>query len=124
VTVLSHPLPVITGSASVCAGSAGNSYATTAGMTGYTWTVSAGGTINSGSGTNTISVTWNTAGAQTVSVNYTNAGNCTASSPTVYPVAVNALPVPAITGPASICAGSAGNSYATTAGMTGYTWTI
>ena len=57
-------------------------------MTGYLWTVSAGGTLNTGAGTNSISVTWNTSGPQTVSVNYTN-GTCTAASATVYNVNVN-----------------------------------
>ena len=65
-----------------------------------------------------MTVTWNTSGAQTVSVNYTNANSCTAASPTVYNVTVNALPVPTITGPASACVSSTGNVYTTTAGMT------
>jgi hypothetical protein len=61
-------------------------------MTNYTWIVSAGGTITAGGGTgnNTVTVTWNTTSAQTVSVNYTNSNSCTASSPTVYNVTVNA----------------------------------
>ena len=53
-------------------GSSGNVYTTQSGMTGYTWAVSSGGTITSGQGTNTVTVTWNTAGTQTVSVTYTN----------------------------------------------------
>ena len=74
-------------------------------MTNYTWVVSAGGTITAGGGStnNTVTVTWNTAGAQTVSVNYTNGTNCTASAPTVYNVAVNALPLLVITNPAAVC---------------------
>ena len=124
VTVNALPVPVISGPASACVNSTGNVYSTAAGMTGYTWTISAGGSITAGAGTNTISVTWNTAAAQTVSVNYTNGNNCTASSPTVYNVTVNALPVPVISGPGSACVNSTGNVYSTTAGMTGYTWTI
>ena len=63
-------------------------------MTNYIWSVSAGGTITAGGTTNsnTVTVTWNTAGAQTVSVNYTNGNGCTAAAPTVYNVTVNALP--------------------------------
>jgi hypothetical protein len=124
VTVNALPVPTITGPTPVCAGSTGNVYTTQGGMTGYTWAVSAGGTITAGSGTSAITVTWNTVGAQTVSVNYTNANGCTAASPTVYPVTVNALPVPTITGPTPVCAGSAGNVYTTQAGMTGYTWAV
>ena len=79
-------------------------YIQPAGMTDYTWSVSAGGTITAGgTGTNTVTVTWNTAGAQTVSVNYTNTNSCTAASPTVYNVTVNALPVITGTTPASRC---------------------
>ncbi|MFZ4521746.1 MAG: T9SS type A sorting domain-containing protein [Bacteroidales bacterium] len=124
VTVNPLPVPTITGPASVCLNSTGNVYATQTGMTGYTWTVSAGGTITSGAGTSSITVTWNTVGAKTVCVNYTNANGCTAAAPVCYNVTVNALPTPTITGPASVCQGSAGNVYSTQTGMTGYTWTI
>ena len=92
-------------------------------MTGYTWAVPSGGTITAGTGTNAITVTWNTAGARTVTVNYINANGCTATTATVYNVTVNALPVPVITGPATACAGVTGNTYATASGMTGYNWT-
>ena len=124
VTVNAQPTPTVTGPATLCAGAAGNVYTTQAGMTGYTWTVSAGGTITAGAGTNAITVSWSAAGAQTVCVNYANANGCTATIPVCYNVTVNALPVPTITGPASPCVNSAGNVYTTEAGMTGYTWTV
>jgi hypothetical protein len=124
VTVNPLPVPVITGPASICVTTTGNVYTTQTGMTGYTWTVSAGGTITAGAGTNAITVTWNTAGAQNVYVNYINANGCTATSPTVYPVTVNTRPVPTITGPATVCAATPGNIYTTEAGMTGYVWTV
>ena len=56
------PTPTITGDNSVCVGSTGNVYTTQSGMTGYTWAVSAGGTITAGATTNAITVTWNTVG--------------------------------------------------------------
>ena len=124
VTVNPLPVPTITGPASVCMSSTGNIYTTEAGMTGYTWTVSAGGSITAGAGTNAVTVTWNTAGAQTVSVNYINANACSAATATTYNVTVNALPVPTIAGPASVCVNSTGNIYTTESGMTGYTWTV
>ena len=67
-------------------------------MSNYIWSVSAGGTVTGGGGlgNNTVTVTWNTAGAQTVSVNYTNGNGCTAAAPVVYNVTVNALPTPTI----------------------------
>jgi hypothetical protein len=126
VTVNALPVPVISGPASPCVNSTGNVYSTSAGMTNYTWVVSAGGTITAGGGTgnNTVTVTWNTASGQTVSVNYTSSNGCTASAPTVYNVTVNTLPVPVISGPASACVNSTGNVYSTTVGMTNYTWLV
>ena len=120
------PVPTISGPNPVCIGSAGNVYTTQAGMSGYTWTVSAGGTITAGGGAanNTVTVTWTMVGAQTVSVNYTNANGCTAPAPAVYNVTVNALPVPTISGPTTVCAGAANNVYYTQAGMSNYIWAV
>ncbi|TSA26254.1 MAG: hypothetical protein D4R67_08175 [Bacteroidetes bacterium] len=68
------PLPAtITGPTSVCEGTSGHIYTTESGMTNYVWTISPGGAITSGSGTDAITVTWNTAGAQTLEVTYTEA---------------------------------------------------
>jgi Subtilase family/PKD-like domain/Secretion system C-terminal sorting domain len=126
VTVNTLPIPTITGPTMVCATSTGNVYTTEAGMSGYIWTVSAGSTVTAGgtATSNTVTVTWNTAGAQTVSVNYTNGNGCTAASPVVYNVTVNALPVPTISGPTPVCITSTGNVYTTEAGMSGYIWTV
>ena len=126
VTVNALPTPTIAGPTPVCAGSTGNTYTTQAGMTNYIWSVSAGGTVTGGGGVgnNTVTVTWNTAGAQTVSVNYTNGNGCTAATPAVYNVTVNALPVVTIAGPTPVCAGSTGNIYTTQAGMSNYIWSV
>ena len=126
ITVNTLPVPTITGPASVCAGSSGNIYMTEPGMTGYLWNISAGGILTSGGGPNdnTVTVTWNNAGPQSVTLNYTTSVGCTAATPTSKVVTVNALPLPTITGPGSVCAGSAGNVYTTETGMTGYLWTL
>jgi uncharacterized repeat protein (TIGR01451 family) len=126
VTVNVAPVPTLAGPSSVCVNTAGNVYTTQAGMTGYTWTVSAGGTITAGgtAASSSVTVTWTAAGAQTVSVNYTNASGCPAAAPVVYNVTVNALPVPTVAGPASVCVNSAGNVYTTQAGMSAYNWTV
>jgi uncharacterized protein (TIGR02145 family) len=123
-TVLPSPVPVITGNNSVCVGSSGNVYSTLPGMTAYTWLVSAGGTITAGSGTNSITVTWNSTGAQSVSVGYTNLSSCPTLIPSVYNITVNPLPSPVIGGPSSVCATSTGNIYSTSAGMSNYQWSI
>ena len=125
ITVIPLPVPSITGPAAPCVNSTTSTYTTLAGMSNYLWTVSAGGTISAGAGTNAITVTWNTTGGQTVSVNYKNANGCTATTPTVYNLTVNPLPIPTITGPvAPICVNSTGNIYTTEASMTNYVWTV
>jgi len=123
VTVNPLPLPTITGASSACINSTGNLYTTEAGMNGYTWQVT-GGTIVGSSSTNVISVTWNTLGAQSISVNYNNVNSCTAASATMKNVTVNALPSPTITGPSAACINSAGSTFTTETGMTGYTWSV
>lgn len=124
VTVNPRPVPTITGPTSVCGGSTGNVYTTQSGMTGYTWTVSAGGTITAGAGTNAITVTWNNTGAQTVTVTYTNPSGCSALSPGTLNVTVNANPTPTITGPNNLCQGATGATYTTEAGMSNYVWNV
>ncbi len=122
-----NPLPVptlVTGPLASCVGSTGVVYSTQAGMTGYTWTISAGGTITAGAGTNSITVSWNVAGAQTLRLNYTSVAGCTATAPVVFNVTVATRPVPVVTGPANACLGFANNVYSTQAGNSGYTWTI
>jgi hypothetical protein len=98
VTVLSLPVPMISGPEEVCQGRTGVNYTTQPGNSNYVWNVSAGGTITAGAGTNSISVSWNTSGNQSVSVNYANALGCNAVNPTVYNVTINPKPAtPVIT---------------------------
>ena len=125
VTVHALPIPTISGTAVLCAGTSGVVYTAQPGMTNYIWTVSAGGTITSGGGpaNNTVTVTWTTPGAKTVSVNFIDANGCTALAPTVYPVTVNPLPVPSVDGPAAVCLNSTG-TYFTEPGMTNYLWSV
>ncbi|MEI7663911.1 MAG: hypothetical protein WCK34_17015, partial [Bacteroidota bacterium] len=124
VTVNPLPVPTITGPANVCINSTGNVYTTETGMTGYAWSISAGGSITTGATSSSITVTWTTAGAKTVTVSYTNGNGCTAATPASYTVNVSALPVPTITGPNIVCASSTGVVYTTQAGMTNYNWSV
>ena len=86
------------------------------------------GAIAYGGGTNSISVTWNTAGAQWVSVNFINPSGCSPTSPTQYNVTVSTTPGAAgsITGTATVCAGAQGVAYSvgTIANATTYVWTL
>ncbi|MFZ4401953.1 MAG: T9SS type A sorting domain-containing protein [Bacteroidales bacterium] len=96
-------IPVITGPNPTCLNSS-QIYTTQDNMTNYIWTVT-GGTITSGIGTNTITVTWNTLGNQSVSVIFTD-GPCTITIPTIYNVTVNYtgnIQTPIITGNHNNC---------------------
>jgi hypothetical protein len=125
VTVNAIPTPtLVSGPLSACIGSTGVVYSTQAGMTGYSWTISAGGTITAGAATNAITVSWNAAGAQTISLNYATGAGCTAAAPVVFNIAVANRPLPVITGPASTCQGYTNNVYTTQAGNSNYIWTV
>ncbi len=79
------PEPQIAGPQTSCITS-GVIYSTEPGMIGYQWTISSGGTIDSGEGTNLISVTWNNVGPQTISVTYSDPYAGPAFAPVVFPV--------------------------------------
>jgi len=86
-------------------------------MSGYSWTISPGGTITWGLGTNYVEVTWNASGAQWIAVTYNSPAGCSPTTPTQYNVMVNPLPGAAgtITGTATVCGGTNGVVY--TVGM-------
>jgi hypothetical protein len=127
VTVLPIPAPTINGDNQVCQAETGVTYTTELNYETYTWAVT-GGTITSGAGTNEISVTWTTPGAQMVSVNCTNAQGCAAPAPTVMNVTVAPKPGNAgsVNGNSSVCAGTNGVTYAVSpiTNATGYEWTL
>jgi FtsP/CotA-like multicopper oxidase with cupredoxin domain len=61
----------------------GQIYTTEAGMTGYTWSLSPGGSIVAGSTTNQITVDWtNVTSQQSVTVSYTDPSGCVSPQPT------------------------------------------
>jgi uncharacterized protein (TIGR02145 family) len=122
VTVNPLPVPSVDGPASVCLNSTGT-YLTDAGMTNYLWSVSAGGTITSGAGTNSVNILWSTNGSKTITVDYHDVNGCTALTPSSLTVNVSTLPVPALNGSNTICSGSS-TTYSTDAGMTNYQWLV
>ncbi len=120
--------PGITGNNNPCQDSISYFYQTEAGMSNYQWTISSGGTIISGLGTNQISVKWNSPGSQFVSVNYTTPEGCTASVATNFPIRVYPVPGQAgnISGPVQHCTGTADESYSvdTILFATTYSWQL
>jgi len=121
VTVMPLPIPTISGPNPVCLGSIGNIYVTEAGQSNYFWTCQ-GGNITAGQSSSQITVTWTTIGNQIISVTYTGSNGCGADTPTEYPVTVNPLPIPIISGPNLPCLDDPGNVYSTESGMTNYIW--
>jgi len=118
----------ITGPLTAVCGGSQRTYSTAAitGATIYTWTVPTGAVINSGQGTNSITITFPnpfTSGAVTVKSG-TACFSSTARSITVYAAPVSPA---SITGSSvGVCAGST-QTYtcpASTTGATFYTWTV
>jgi gliding motility-associated-like protein len=121
VTLNPYPVPVITGSNSVCrlTGSA-YSVAAVAGNS-YNWSVT-GGSINGVANSNSINVSWGNGTSGTVTVIQMNSFGC--DSTVTMNVTLNPYPVPVITGPANVCQLSPGTySTANVAGNT-YAWSV
>ncbi len=123
VTVNPLAVPTISGPDEACITST-YTYSTQAGMSGYQWSVSAGGQIMSGAGTNTVTIKWNNAGAQWVSTTYTSAAGCPAVAPAMMNVSVGTLPTPTISGSNKVCVNSGLHVYTTQSGYFDYTWTV
>ena len=128
VTVNTIPVPTIAGTNNLCANSGYYLYTSEVNQTNYIWTISSGGTITYGQGTNQIQVSWSNAGAQFVTVNYTSAAGCQAAIPTTYNVTVNGIPGTAgdITGLTAVCQGAMGVTYSVgaIAYTTSYVWSL
>lgn len=118
---------IITGNTTVCSGSTGNIYSISAvaGASSYTWNVPAGSSVTSGQGTITSTATM---GSVSGNITVTASNACGASSASTNAIFIDPLPSTpgAISGLASMCAGTVGNVYSVTAasGATDYTWTV
>lgn len=110
-----NPLPAntgtITGPTSVCQGQTGVVFSilpvNNANPTGYNWTLPPGATITSGTGTNSITVTFSSS-ATSGMVDVVGTNSCgSGSSSSGYNISVNPLPDPAgvISGPSTVCQG-------------------
>ena len=127
VTVNPLPVPSFTsGEALCCVTIPGHVYSTQPGKVSYVWNITGGSiTGGGGAGNSTAMVTWTTPGTGTISVNYSEPGTlCTAPVPAVFQVQVVPLPVPSITGIATICLDASQGTYTTQGSMSNYTWTI
>ena len=119
----------ISGSTNVCPGTAYTySVSPVQNATSYAWSLSSGGSITSGQGTNSVSVSWtNPGGNRTVTVTPYH-HNCGSSTPSNKSVFVNTLlgSVGSIVGASTVCSGASAISYSITpvTGATNYAWTV
>jgi hypothetical protein len=121
VSVMSAPTPEISGPATACTSTTEAYSVPGSSSSNYTWSVSAEGTITGGQGTNSVTITWNSAGNATVSITE-SIGDCSAQAN--YAVTINPTPSPSITGVASTCLNS--TDVFTTPEVTGntYLWSV
>jgi hypothetical protein len=126
VIIRALPAPVISGATSVCQSQTGVVYSVpnVAGHT-YSWDI-VGGTINSGLGTNSISVTWGTGNNGRIIIEQQDGNfstNCTKRE--IVNVTINPLPNPVIVGSPVVCANSTNVVYNVTlvSGHT-YAWSV
>lgn len=133
-TVTVDPNPVvgtvgtISGSTSACAGQAGILYsiASVSGATAYTWSVPTGAVINSGQGTNSVSITFGST-AGNVCVYASNSCSSSLQNCVAVSISPNAPTIPGtITGLTTVCNGQAAVEYSivAVANATVYTWTV
>ncbi len=120
--------PFIKGNPSACVSSGFVFYTTEAGMNSYTWTISAGGVINSGQGTYRAHVIWTSPGNRWISVSYSNPYGCSGISTNTFPVMVYPFPGTAgnIEGDSLFCAGISGTHFTVQPVQyaTSYDWTV
>jgi hypothetical protein len=130
-----NPLPVPTftvqPSNPVCIGDE-ETYTTQTGQSNYLWNISgtAGTDYNItsggvGTGSNTVTIKWLTAGTKTVTVNYTDPNGCTGITPASNTIDLDPLPIPTFSLQPSnpVCIGDQ-ETYTTQAGQTNYIWTV
>ncbi len=125
VTVNQLQIPTINGLATSCQGMSNVEYTTEPGMNNYLWEVS-GGTITSGSGTNTIFVVWTAPGLQTVGVSYSNRTGCSSPDEVQFQVKVDSAPTASASPETQvICSGSVTNIKLTPSnGTLTYKWSV
>jgi hypothetical protein len=131
VNALPTPTFVTPPPSEVCVGTS-VTYTTQGSQSNYVWSIPGtegtdynitGGSIANTS--NSVTLTWLTAGTKNVSINYTNTTNCTAAAAVVNSTIVNALPVPTFTTQPTtdVCVGTT-VTYTTQSGQDNYVWSV
>jgi autotransporter-associated beta strand protein len=124
ITINPNPTPSISGPATACANQTSLVYNTSpnAGRT-YAWNVT-GGTITAGAGTNSITVTWGSGASGSVNLTETISLTGCSAIATTYPVTINPLPTPSISGSNSVCTNQTGVTYSTPPSGNSFSWAM
>ena len=128
VTINPRPVPVISGSSTVCLNGGPKTYSTQSGQLNYIWNIPAGDTILNGQSTPSVTVQWNSLGNHGMSVTFSSQAGCQAAAPGTLTVTVNASPsaASAITGPTVVCVPASWQEYsiAPVTYASGYFWSL
>lgn len=124
VSVYPRPTPTINGDVEVCLNDT-EVYSTESGMYQYQWSISSGGQIIAGQGTNQITIRWNVAGNHDISVVYQTPSGCLPLVPTEQNVIVSPIPTPSISGNNIACIlPDVNHILSTQDGNYNYDWTV
>ncbi len=124
ISISELPTPIVSGPDASCQNDTIDYSTTENAGCSYEWTV-AGGTIVEGGQSHEVRVLWDSFGGCALSVTETIDASGCASTTELYNVAVEASPIPEISGPNSACAMEEGMVYSTTdVSGDSYEWTI
>lgn len=117
ITANPKPTPAITGLATPCQGTTQTyTNSNVANTATQNWVVSAGGQIQTGQGSNAVTVLWNTAGNQTVRVVATSSAGCVDSATSTITVSTAPTAYTVATTTATACSNVANNVVITLSG--------
>jgi hypothetical protein len=121
VSLVAKPNPSIFGPNSACPQSI-TTYSASVDSSGhYMWTLSGGGNIASGNGTNAVTVNWATAGTWTLTVRDSNLAGCTKDTSITVTIGTTLSPIITPAGPITLCNGDTTILHAAK-GFTSYAW--
>ena len=106
ITPVAPPPALISGPTSECPNSVTGYHSEDQGIASYTWSLLSGGTIQSGQGTDSLTVDWTTPGTwQLALIEKMDAGGCERDTTLSVAITDSLQPAISITGPGTICTG-------------------
>ena len=119
ISILPSLPTTLTGNINPCIGTP-TSYSTNNGQSEYVW-ITNNGTIQSGQGTDSVVIIWNTQGYQILSISYTSTSGCQISKD--FPIMINNQPVATISG-RDTAVFMSDVLYTTESNMNNYNWVV